>query len=740
MIDIDGEVNSLILKYNVDKHYPLFKRRLVAVDRIRCWVTPYLTDPECMLAGVRQTDIEMFLWDINARVPWRTMVVDENLVYHESLADAHTHTVLIVSYFWRSEAALRLKKLYPQWNIISLYDYLESCGLYFEGDYYDIFRWGYYDTKTAAKSMDFKDVDFNAICYYDKKLYENANDWQMKMFYLEKLIFNYTFIRDFMNLERVVLEYCQLQGKYANEYREFYDSIQTVINTVKRELSIRGKKDIVMVWLDQLEYANETKMPFLHSLSEKGLVFTNAYTPTPFTHPAEKALFCGKFVVDDEAYKIKEINNENSPLLKMLEGHGYEFICLSRCICQGRQYRMAVNIYTPVTLMYWEVIRWMLLSEHPGFLLIHELAHTHTPCVSPAVTGDSYSYQYEWETLSKEEQRLQNVVQREVSGSYTDQQLSYYASLLPDSAFKIYMSDHGSEFLTRYHIILKICQGDILPEIEDRVFSLVHFKELVQFILKWDNPVKSLGDITDNYAIIQDIDHYNGKDIKQYINNRKMPFQSLFGYQGVVTQSSIYLKLNNGWEEYSHIENEGFLNVYDNIENLRARINTSKVDMNDEKFKYSHCLYQVWNHYKTRMAAFEMALHNEIRQLFCEIPSQAVLGLRGGGEHTLRILLDLDPMLRRKVRYIFDSCPKCKSAHMGIEVCSPEELAGKNINIIIISSYKKKKEWSKEIAAYNPHIHVIDLYEYLSEKGIACTQEFYIPVFSEEDFKIEMPL
>lgn len=740
MEDINDIIDSLILKYHVDRHNPLFKKKFEAVAEIKNWIQPYLNDSECLVASSEQTDIDMFLWDLNMRVPWNVLVVDSDLERHDLLKRDGRRTVLFVSYHWRREIEWRLKQIKPQWNILSLYDYLESCGLYFEGNYYDIFRTGYYDTRTAAKSLDYKDIDYNAICYYDKKSYEYTNVWYKKMRYLEKLIFDYVFIRDFVNLEISILEYCYLRGKHSDEYKGFLNSIQIAITRIKGELSKRKKKDVIMVWLDQLEYADEKKMPFLHSVTEKGLVFTNAYTPTPFTHSTEKALFCGKLVVDDKAYKIKEINKDNSPLLKMLDEHGYEYVCLSRCICQGSQYRMMVNIYTPISMMWWEAIRWILMSENPGFLLIHELAHTHTPCVSPAVSGNSYSYQYEWELLSEKEQIQQNVIQREESSFYADQQLGYYTSLLPDSLYKIYMSDHGSDLFTRYHIILKICQKDIAPAVEERMMSLVDFKGLMQHILKWDGPVKSLDDITSRSVIIQDIDHYNADDIKRCISNRKMPFLLLFGYHGIITRSCIYMKFNNGWEEYKYIDDAPLFNIFDDIKELRQKTNIVTTDLEEDKFKYSRCIYQVWDRYSARTAGLKAAIYKEIKHLFFDIPSSACVGIRGGGEHTSRLLFAIDTEQRRKIKYIFDKDPRCKSAHMGIEVCPPEELADIGVNIVVVSSYKNRQQWSKEIRNMNSTIQIIDIYEYLLKKGIVLTQEFYNPVFKKEDFEVEISL
>ena len=73
------------------------------------------------------------------------------------------------------------------------------------------------------------------------------------------------------------------------------------------------------------------------------------------------------------------------------------------------------------------------------------------------------------------------------------------------------------------------------------------------------------------------------------------------------------------------------------------------------------------------------------------------------------------------------------AAKLGVEIIGMDDLESKEIDTVIISSYKSELTWYNELQKVTNGVRIIGLYDYLEKNGIHCNMEFYKPEYIEED-------
>ncbi|MBO4998899.1 MAG: hypothetical protein J6D02_12955 [Lachnospira sp.] len=132
---------------------------------------------------------------------------------------------------------------------------------------------------------------------------------------------------------------------------------------------------------------------------------------------------------------------------------------------------------------------------------------------------------------------------------------------------------------------------------------------------------------------------------------------------------------------------------------------------------------------------FQYHIAEMINKIFDSFGEEKCVALRGGGEHADKLLQVLSEANRKKVKYVIDRNKTIEGFH-GIEVIDIKNIPNRTIDIFIISSFKHRVEMARELFTLkhclNEDFQVIDLYEILQQKGIACLQPFYSsPVYGE---------
>lgn len=726
-IDIDDKLDELIIRYKVDRFHPRFSKKRKAKQLLRSFLKNYEDDEKVIFVAGNLTDRNYFVEDSKKGIQ------KYEIVYYEQVTEYAWEKiegcdVIIVSFYGRERimSFLHSKGI----TAISIYDYFAENGLILEGNYYDIFGEEYHTYKDNLPTFNYDSIDMNAIFFFDRRNYEIARTSFAKEMYLARMIFDCVCVKDWNLVNKYIDEYLKEKYSFDAEYMEFKKEIALLLAFIKENLKTRNEDDIIIFWIDNLEFGDDRSMPFLRSLSDISMDFMNAYTVTPYTHATAKTLFAHKYVVDDRSYKLK-VDHE-SAFIQLIKDRGGVFCFytylkqVDECI-KGRLYQ---NQYTTLSESCWNMLMDILQSEKPVCSVIHEISSTHPPYISFGLSGDMYFSSAVWgHEISNDRNRL-IVKQREESRRYTDDILKLYSDILPDNDYKIYLSDHGHTELDKFHTIFRIVQENIQPKKIQGMFSYINFDKLLYKILQNDN---DYSDIIEEYIKIQDVDYYNKENLKFYLHKDNFSLDWLWGYQGIITQSHYYIRYHSGQEKYYNNSFNGEKLTEEKVDYLRNLCNEYPNQIIwEEQFKYTRNMYATFQNYLNRNGCVDKDRMQTVLELFNNLPRSCRIAIRGGGKHTLELWFILKKMQQEKVAYVIDQNKKCMAARLGLEIIDITEITQKEIDVIIVSSYEHEETWCQELCECI-NIPVIGLYDYLKEKGFACKTEFYKRDYKKED-------
>ena len=150
----------------------------------------------------------------------------------------------------------------------------------------------------------------------------------------------------------------------------FLKEVEALLLKIKRCFLERNNKDVVMYWLDALEYGDDKDvMPFLKSLDESALCMDNMYTVTPSTHPTFRTLFAKRRVIEEQSYNLKRMTKEDSRLIKELEKRGYSFVCYGHWVKNEEYFRANRYVYknADFTYVFWTFLKDVMMEPEKKF-------------------------------------------------------------------------------------------------------------------------------------------------------------------------------------------------------------------------------------------------------------------------------------------------------------------------------------------------------------------------------------
>ena len=321
----------------------------------------------------------------------------------------------------------------------------------------------------------------------------------------------------------------------------------------------------------------------------------------------------------------------------------------------------------------------------------------------------------------------------ELSIAYLDKQLKWYSEFFPQNSLKIYMNDHGGNFPERLHARLDINASWIKPRKVDGIFSYSDFHKLMNMLLNKD--LNFLDSLFLNHAKNQELPFY-GK-LQNTISDYLPPIA--FGYRAVIAKEAIYIKYGDGSEHYYRrniISRQRF--SMKELEYLRSIVGNNFLDYEkEEKLKLAKHLFESLKMYNKRNGMYEKRKSEIFLNLLKKFPKEKIIAIRSGGEAGFNLLLKLGLKQQQRISFVIDKNPKCQAAYFGIPVVSPEKAKKCKIDIIIAPQTQNyiSPEVKKELLIFSKKSLIVDIYEYLTKKGIMCTRNFWEREFLPEDFK-----
>lgn len=710
MMDINKRLNEVILKYQLDRGYPRFRKKLLGEEKLSIWASE-IEAAQILCVGEDQEDINYFSHLFYICGKTFSYVLFSQIKEEEV---GNYDQVVVISKIVGDEKIRWCAQCGKP--VTFLYDYLEWQGIYCEDELYKII-----EADHSGRLID----DFpgkkgyrEAILfefYVQREKLGMAGDIPYQMLCARKLFFLSLYMRNFVQAEKY-------QGLLSDmgdlSVVDAWQDIQDLLTEIRDKLHDRKQSDIVMIWMDAVSYGTGDDMPYLQEQIKKGICFENAFTVTPRTNPTAQTMFLEKKLVDDSLYLQKEIREMDSPVFMDLKKHGYTCRIISGYMSIFERKLRSPNyhvLYAPCSEIFWDMLYDLLCSERPAFLLAHALTEGHAPHLTAQMGATD---------LMIGPDRIHH------GHLELDEQMAYYMGFLGKNVTKIFMSDHGQHLIKeQFHTYFVVTGERFRHRMANELFSYVDFSKLLHEILEGDTLERPLFDR--EYVEVQMIDHYNFKIIQDIIKNKEKGLEYFFGYCGVITKTHLYLKYFIGKEflvKRDDIDREPHILFKRNdicdasmLPYFRKMIGDKRVDVGqNEKFRYTRYLYRLYeNSIQKRKKVSAI-----VNRAFAMYPDRSV-ALRMGGDHSERLYGALTVENQKKVGYIIDADPDCRCKRLALPVISVTEMGGKGIQAVVLSSFDHLEELRQEAQIYPKEIAVMDIYHSLEMAGIHCVTSFY---------------
>lgn len=414
-------------------------------------------------------------------------------------------------------------------------------------------------------------------------------------FRLNKLIATYIDIKDFSSLFEL------LEGKDNwNRKNEFLDDIKGLLEKLKKDVSERKGRAVVINWLDAVSYGNLSDMPWLDKGKDEWINFRNVYTPITQTSMVFRAIMSGKLAVRDRTYKYGSIKpDDDYAVMKELYDNGYKVLYVGgnemkhRHFAKEQRFNGADHIYfAPCTEELWNAAT--ILAENPGedyYLFIHEHCEGHPPCFS--IDYDGICGFFAGGMTDR---------QKSTARSYLDKELEWYSTFF-NKFTQVYMSDHGDPDLDlpfyrdeRSHVLLIVKTPDLQMHSENRLFSMKDLCPIVQGIVEKNG----YEDLADAYVSTEGLDKYTTTGMSNFIETKKSK-DFWMQFQAIRTEKELFVMYADGEcrlyflpdEETNHASE---IDQIERVQKYKDELAPFFINpYEDEYFKHTIKLYEAFN-------------------------------------------------------------------------------------------------------------------------------------------------
>lgn len=512
-------------------------------------------------------------------------------------------------------------KDYKNIKIIDIYDYfyINNCNVYYDYWMYspDKREVNYKKSVLMVLRHYFRNLKiFNDYGgYYERLNYSKIakdiiekNETKGKKKVYERLISTYLEIRDFLNMFIIIDEYISKGYDVDSRYKGFKNDVKILLDKIEKAVYQRKEQDIVLNWVDEISFEYMKQMKFLSKIWTNSTSFDNSYTVMPWTTWTLKTMFSGNYVIDDKMFLFPKIDDKSKKysLMEYFYSKGIKFIYIGpETIANktfsrkyiGKRYIKAKNrdeISYISTMGQWNGICNLLNTNKRSFIIIHNIYETHSPYFF--INQDSWDRDDFYDTPDK---KLKGA-------KYIDSQLEFYNQFYKNS-IQIYMSDHGEhvdienkkfypiysqELINTFFFINNQKEKNKGVHYKDKIFSLVHFKNLVKLIIENGN----LEDCLRNEGSFQIYDTYSKISVEDMIRDLKNK-ETWMQNRGIVTPYDKYVIFCDGEKRYFLLdnENENLINeeaYQERIKFLKEKCTDNFIDIyNYDFFRYSRKLY-----------------------------------------------------------------------------------------------------------------------------------------------------
>ncbi len=755
--DIDNALRDIIFKYNIDECYPKYRASLQAMKCIRELSASWGLNEKiaCITIGDdnvkndfdsvnflecipenKRSQIQFFhVKKTNSSLRGNSWKLYDYSGLNQNFS-LYGHVYLISNYNAHIvEHELRKRNL----SYLFIYDYFSMCGLNeFNGSNEE-----WYNFIVHTGGVNFQPLNDGVYCqemHEARELivkYKSTSDASLRLLLLKKIFFCGIVLRNFLLAEEAEHNIVHLYPSEANRYEYAWSSIQILFASVKLLLKKRANKNIISIWVDCISYEQLDSMPFLLSLQDRSIWFSNMITLTGYTRETLRTLFLGKRLLDDDTLSIPKIDIRNSPVLKSLAEHHIETKIIGDSL--GAQFPEGYSVGAvypgektyrvyPTSRRLWEAIRQLTMHEDRMFLLTHLIMETHTPWYGLSLDDHLF-----YETRSG--RRLHAVTE-------CDQQIEFYFDFLQEETC-IFFNDHGGDYWwPRQHIMFAIHDKSYAPRCVDGLCSNIDFSKIMKSILEKKEICEE--ELVHEYVDIQggNVRAGNVEADRQrgYLPQAGPHFQWCYhAYKGIVTDQHVYVYM--GGHEWLGLREDEVSQPrwYERLEDIcdplllpkfRKMANTENgMPFSVTESSYYKALDRVYKKAR-KWNDGKVALVNE---MMSSLDGKRV-ALYAGGIATREFYYMLSEKNRKGVICILEEIEECPCKELHLSFVSEKEIPSMQIDIVVFTSPMDASFIRTRLENLDPHIKVVSLKEFFETNGVECKTDFWKFEVHADDF------
>lgn len=763
----EDKLNRLIHKYKIDKHNRMFWDSERAKSIIRRDFFKNERIKNLVILYENKGDYKYFISLIPEDISYRGVQYinnEYNDIYsltRDSMKIDNNEICVLVSYDDVDRISVHLAgEKIPHINIYSL---LENKGIYCNNSFCKI-RGGVDFDKFGNKSTDVCDFNWYIQLYIDKQQYMIQKNEDNKKRYLEKIIFDCYLIKDFWQGEKYIKEYFRrykdINQKDVNRVLGFQNEVRELLKDIKKVISSKEKKDIVLYWIDAVSEGNSDGMDYINCMDNKAFCYKNAVGVSNVTRSELDALISQNIPLKSEA-SINKKEIKEGIVFDILKENNYSFSYYGFVEFMEEKYRGTVFQDEEAMISSQNIFDMMCdiaIDRKPGLRLCH-LMNGHEPFLSGRLEGNRIHRHIAgqggelYHNMPDREKK-----QREDALKYLDVLIEKYDQIITTDA-TIYFSDHGigqvnSKLPSMVHLIMKIKSKKVDVGYTEKALSICSFYKIIKALIEEKHCGKDIMEsFATDKAIIQLLPIYSERLTTRTIQ-QKLLSSSCLGYSGIVNGKYTYIRIYPDVDLcYIKEENNYYLQGYNEskkiIENIKKENTIEEIDLSMEKFVYSRKLYEIYNNglKRVNLEKQRKSIWKAIDALF---ENEERCYVRGGGEDAVMILDSLSMENKGKIIAVVDNNKHCQAARLGIPVLTIDEwykqLENKSYAKIIVASStygeKIKNELQDFLNCKKKNYSVIDVYEYINglgfEKGLSLADLIFGKRINlvNEDYKI----
>lgn len=728
--DIERELESIIEKYNLDRHYPAYRTSRQACAYIKKWIAS-LSDngSKSLFIGMDERALKLInSWIIGDNVSTLQISSVEKLDNHmEELQNtdkiyvvSYTRTIEILHWLWRHD-----------YHAESIYDVLENQHIYLQMEFYRFFTPLVISSELSLqKNCQEESIDGSSLTlyeyYYQKKRLQNSAAEEDVIRITEKLFFLAICMKNFIEAEKI-MKIMPCNG----EYEQCWHEIEVLLNWSREIISQKKQRHIVIYWLDALSNEDAERLQYLQEQRSHSLCFQNAFTETPFTNPVFRSLFYGIRQVDDLGYRWENKKLDDSPVVKDIIDNSYDLSIISgRFAAYDRKYNRSIGMIaeTPCSEIFWNLMVQITQSKQPTVFLAHAFSDMHPPRLSVRRNRFEEEYLFVAETIEQQFEEL-------------NAQLCFYDKMLGNYPCRIYMSDHGfgSETINKLHVLFQIYYNGWKKKEINKLFCFEDFPKILHRLLMGEEIDDTTWDR--DYVAVQDVDFHNSSRLKPWLKTTKLDLlPTLTAYKGVVTSDYAYIRFKTSDEIFHKWSDGEYVSVLDFnnpqkdtalFKELRDKAGGFPEELDtDPEFEDAKNTYIIYENVKRTVLKAAELLNKKI----VEYPDSSII-LRPGGITAKQLYGVLSEDSRKRIGGIIDRNAECVCKDLGYRIYQPEDALPSSIKVILLSGRTNQEELQSEAKKIYNGLEIIDIYQYWRDCGYSFTRDFWFGLESDRDIE-----